>query len=419
MFETLFLFLAIFVLEVILEIDNITALRKAAEGLPNTPLCQGQMPHALALGVRVILAYVLFNAVAIFSRIPSTGGHGNLEQLGGMLIVVVASGLIINYMNGGRTVKANLSRRITNKKTDLGSFLVADAFLSLDTVIAAVAMTTNFGLAVVAMISAAVCIMLFNKPLHAWLKVNPRMALMAFIVIGLLGFNLILDSHGIHIPKYVLLVFVGFGLYFDNVGKANRSKRADSLARAKERASGAASQVRGVESHLVETINKIADYTAPVPEQRAPRVVVPRVVVPKTIESTWAEVVQKSEDTRDVLAAEQAKAGGAFDYAPDGKKIAVTAAAAAVASSGLEEMMAFKHASTLDGYVFGTSHGAGVEPGRYGFIFMGAKANPLCIACGIEQPRIFSICDRCGHYRFLCPAGIFEVGSLRLLTMRA
>ncbi len=34
-----------------------------------------------------------------------------------------------------------------------------------------------------------------------------------------------------------------------------------------------------------------------------------------------AEVVQKSEDTRDVLAAEQAKAGGAYDYTPEGKKI--------------------------------------------------------------------------------------------------
>jgi predicted tellurium resistance membrane protein TerC len=418
MFETLFLFLAIFVLEVILEIDNITALRRAAEGLPDTPLCRGQMPHALALGVRVALAYMLFHAVAICSRISSVSGHGFLEQLGGMVIIMVACGLVMNYLQGGRAIKANLSRRITNKKTDLLSFLIADAFLSLDTVIAAVAMTTNFGLAVAAMISAAVCIMLFNKPLHAWLKVNPRMALIAFTVIGLLGVNLILASQGIHIPKYALLLVVVLGLWFDRVDKDNKGRNAETLAKSKERVSGAASQVRGLDSHLVGTINKIKDYKPASAEKQAskmatPRVSVPKVVVPKTVDATWAQVVKKSEESRSALDAEQVKAGGAFDYAPDGKKIATTAA------QTLESSMDFQHASALEGYVFGTSHSAGVEPGRYGFIFMGAIANPLCGACGIEQPKIFSICSRCGHYRFLCPAGIFEVGSLRLLTMRA
>jgi hypothetical protein len=258
--------------------------------------------------------------------------------------------------------------------------------------------------------------MLFHKRLQAWLKVNPRMALIAFVVIGLLGVNLILDSQDIHIPKYALLLFVFVGMWIDKVDRDNKMKRAQAIARAKQKAGGGASQVRGSDSHLVETINKISDYTAPAAEKVSPRIVLPREVVPKTVESTWAEVVQKSEDSRSILAAEQLKAGGAYDFAPDGKKIAVTATAAPV---GPEVAVTPKQVSAFEGYVFGTNHRASVELGRYGFIFMGAKPNPVCGACGVEQPSIYSLCDRCGHYRFLCPAGIFEVGSLRLLTMRA
>jgi hypothetical protein len=124
-------------------------------------------------------------------------------------------------------------------------------------------------------------------------------------------------------------------------------------------------------------------------------------------------VVQKSENVRDILQAEQDKSGGAYDYTPEGKKIA------AVPTANPEAAMNMQYSLNQEGYVFGTTHSAGVAPGRYGFIFLGATTNPFCKACGIEQPKIFSLCDKCGYYRFLCPAGIFEVGSLRLLTKRA
>jgi predicted tellurium resistance membrane protein TerC len=208
MIETFFLFIALLILEVILEIDNVTALRKAAEGLPDTPLCRGQMPHILALGVRVGLAYCLFHAVSTFTHTSTSSGHNFLEQLGGVVIILVACTLIINYHQGGKAARNKLANRMKTKKTNLVSFLIADAFLSMDTVIAAVAMTTNFKLALAAMVAASVCIMLFHRPLHAWLELNPRMALIAFAVIGLLGVNLIFAADGIAIPKVALLLVV-------------------------------------------------------------------------------------------------------------------------------------------------------------------------------------------------------------------
>jgi predicted tellurium resistance membrane protein TerC len=362
MFETFFLFLALFVLEVILEIDNITALRQAASRLPNTPLCRGQVPHGLALFVRVGLAFLLFHTVGYFKHISLTTGSGVFEQVGGALLIMVAVGLIINYFHGGRNLHAaSVRQRASQKRTTLGAFLIADAFLSLDTVIAAVAMTSSFGLAVTAMISAAVCIMLFHEPLHAWLKVNPRAALLAFVIIGLLGFNLILSSQGVHIPKYALLFFVVIGVCFDRIDKDNKRRAAECLAKSRTRQSGTPSQKRGSKSHLATTIDT--------------------AIIPGIVDVAWQEITQKSADLRATVEAEKVKRDGAC-------------------------------------YIFGTTHSAGIQPGLYGFIFQGAMDNPLCNACGVVQPSTFSLCDRCGHYRFLCPAGIFEVGSLKLLTMR-
>jgi predicted tellurium resistance membrane protein TerC len=413
MFETLFLFIALFILEVILEIDNLTALRRAAEGLPDTTWCRGQMPHALALGVRVVLVYVLVHLISFCSHITSLSGQQHFEQFGGMMIILMAVGLIINYLQGGRAVKSNLSRRIVAKKTSLASFLLADAFLSMDTVIAAVAMTTSFSLAVTALVSASVAIMIFHKPLQSWLKLNPRMALLAYVVIGLLGANLILAGSGIIIPKFCLLIVVFAGLWFDRIDRDTKKMRAQEKDALQQRAKRSTAPGAGKASHLVGTIDLKArdlEFAAgrPVnqPEEK-------RTVVPKTVDASWTEVVQRSEDLRGLIRAEQAKPGSTYSYAPDGKKIKAAQSPESAATIN------FSPAEKFNGYVFGTNHSAAVAHGQYGFIMMSSQEDTICSGCGKKQPISISICDGCGHYRFFCPAGIFEVGKLRLLTMRA
>jgi|GEM_PF-6658991 len=257
MLEIIALFTALVVLEVILEIDNLTALQKAAAGLPDTPWCKGQGPHAMALGVRVALTYVLFHAVALFANLPSSRGHAFAEQCGGMVLSLVASALIFNYMRAGQnragaSANANVSRR-KGKPTSLVNFLIADAFLSLDTVIAAVAMTTNFNLAVAAMVTASLSIMLFHDQLQTWLKANPRAALLAFIIIGLLGVNLILAGAGMNIPKYFLLVFVLLGVFFDAVDKDIQKMKAADLAKRKAMTTP---RFKNLDSHIAQPIKR-------------------------------------------------------------------------------------------------------------------------------------------------------------------
>jgi predicted tellurium resistance membrane protein TerC len=254
--EMFLLFIALFLLEGVLEIDNLTALQKAAAGLPNTPWCRGQVPHALALGVRVGLVYLLFHGLAYFTAVSTSATHNTAEQFGGLLLIIVAIGLVFNYLRSGVVKRpVNVSRQ-KSKPTSLFGFLIADAFLSLDTVIAAVAMTTSFNLAVAAMVSASAVIMLFHEPLHVWLKANPRVSLIAFVIIGLMGVNLILDGHGIHIPKIALLAFVFLGIWFDDLDKKLQKMRAEDRARYKKTMTSGSSW-KNLDTHLVQTIKGV------------------------------------------------------------------------------------------------------------------------------------------------------------------
>ena len=435
MFEMFFLFIALFVLEIVLEIDNLTALRQAAAGLPRTKWGRGQVPHLLALGIRVGLAYFLFHLVSYFKHVSATTHSGMFEQMGGALLIVVAAGLAINYFHNGRNLHAASVRPpIRNKQTTLTNFLLADAFLSLDTVIAAVAMTSSFNLAMVAMVSAALTIMVFHKEMQAWLNRNPHAALIAFAIIGLLGFNLILSTQGVHIPKIALLFFVGFGVWLDRIDKDNKRRAAERLAKSRARTNGSPSQLRGSSSHLVQTIDS-AEAEARALGSTATLRVSPRVTpasraasaaaaeasgltIPAIVDIGWNDVAERVAGLKAVVQAEQARVDGAYAQAPDGRKLAHAPVAGSVHYAGTNKVASAVEMADSDKYIFGTTHSAGIQPGLYGFIFHGIGANPCCGACGTEQMRTFSLCDRCGHYRFLCPAGIFEVGSLKMLTMR-
>ncbi|MBS1995480.1 MAG: hypothetical protein JSS86_04185 [Cyanobacteria bacterium SZAS LIN-2] len=254
--EMFLLFIALLLLEGVLEIDNLTALQKAAAGLPDTPWCRGQVPHAMALGVRVGLVYFLFHALANFKAVSTAATHNIAEQFAGLFLIIVAVGLFFNYLRGRVPQRLGNVSRQKRKPTSLFSFLIADAFLSLDTVIAAVAMTSSFNLAVAAMVSASVCIMLFHAPMHTWLQANPRVPLIAYVIIGLMGVNLILDGGGTHIPKIALLVFVLMGAVFDFLDKKLQKMRADDRARYKK-TMNVGIKWKSLDTHLVQTIEGV------------------------------------------------------------------------------------------------------------------------------------------------------------------
>lgn len=210
--ETLGFFGALLLLEIILEIDNLTALREAEKRLPVSPLCKGIFPHMFALLAKLAMAIIFLFFLQIFVACTGPIGHFFIKAAGGFLLLHISASLIRSFIATNGSITARPANSRSNNKTTLAAFVAGDAKLSLDSVVAAVVVATSFHSTIAAMIGAAVVLHICHKPLSAWLNANPRFALIAFMMIGAVGLSIIIGLSGLHIPKTALLCLLAFAV---------------------------------------------------------------------------------------------------------------------------------------------------------------------------------------------------------------
>lgn len=215
--ETLGFFGALLLLEIILEIDNLTALREAEKRLPNSPLCRGIFPHMFALLAKLAMAIIFLFFLQIFVACTGPIGHIFIKAAGGFLLLHISASLIKSFIATNGSITARPANSRSNNKTTLAAFVASDAQLSLDSVVAAVVVATSFHSTIAAMIGAAVVLHICHKPLSSWLNANPRFALIAFMMIGAVGLSIIIGLGGLHIPKTALLGLLAFAVLVENL----------------------------------------------------------------------------------------------------------------------------------------------------------------------------------------------------------
>lgn len=215
--ETLGFFGALLLLEIILEIDNLTALREAEKRLPDSPLCRGVYPHMFALLAKLAMAIIFLFFLQVFVACTGPIGHIFVKAAGGFLLLHISASLIRSFIATNGAITARPANSRSNNKTTLAAFIAGDAQLSLDSVVAAVVVATSFYSTIAAMIGAAVVLHICHKPLSAWLNANPRFALIAFMMIGAVGLSIIIGLGGLHIPKTALLGLLAFAVLVENL----------------------------------------------------------------------------------------------------------------------------------------------------------------------------------------------------------
>jgi predicted tellurium resistance membrane protein TerC len=386
MIELIFLFICLVALEVIFEIDNITALKRKVKTLPQTALCQGQAPHLLALCVRIALASILYYSLARIAgsahyQAATPAAHLALKMFGGLAIASIGLALLIGApqtIHNARPIHSG-TRNLKAAKGTLLGFLFADALLSLDSVLATVAMTNNFKLAVEAMASAAIIIMVFHKQINAWLKTNPRVIMLAYLLIIMLGANLTADAFGLHIPKLLLLMLAAIAIWANSLDKKPLKK--------------------------LQGANRKGFYR---PE-----------TVPSTDNDTGRTLPEPAVGTAATAAATAAKTA----TATAAKTAAATATAIAPAAAALTAALRAQVATVgvpsplkNEFYTFGTTHQAGLSTSADSSIGFGQNTTAICHNCGAPTIAGVSVCAGCKSYSYLLPARGMEIGALNSLT---
>lgn len=230
-------FLTLFVLEVVLGIDNVVFISILASKLPS-----GQQARArnvgltLAMVMRVGLVFLAGWIISLKEDILELFGQGfSVKDF-----ILIAGGLFLVYKavheihlarrrsRGQRTIQ-----RAATFKSVLVQILLLDLVFSLDSVITAVGMTSNM-LIIVTVVVLSFGIMLFaSRFVFAFVNRHPTVKMLALSFLLLIGVFLVADGFGIKIDKAMIYGPMAFAILVEalNLLAAARKARQDNITR--------------------------------------------------------------------------------------------------------------------------------------------------------------------------------------------
>lgn len=116
----------------------------------------------------------------------------------------------------------------------MAQIVVLDAVFSLDSVITAVGMVSELYVMMAAVVIAVGVMLVASKPLSEFINAHPSLVILCLGFLLMVGFVLVVDGLGYHVPKGYLYAAIGFSVLietFNQVELRNRREWAASIPR--------------------------------------------------------------------------------------------------------------------------------------------------------------------------------------------
>lgn len=209
------LFALLILLEIALSVDNLAGMREKLISLPERLRFRTSMLASITgLGVRVALVVILVHVGKLLDPffINTIFGSGRvvLLALGGGFLVVKATGDLRQHLDKGSNPV--LTARLRNNMPSLGEIIIYDALLSIDSVVAALALANNLALVLAAMMVAHVFLNIFWKQIDNFFLCRPQLMTLTLCFLFALGFVSLVRIMGMVLAEETLIIALGFGL---------------------------------------------------------------------------------------------------------------------------------------------------------------------------------------------------------------
>ncbi|MFO8035424.1 MAG: TerC family protein [Anaerolineales bacterium] len=216
-------------LEIVLGIDNIVFISILSEKLPED---QEELGRKLGLGMAMLTRILLLAFMAWLTRLTaplfdvlnySISGR-DLIMMGGGLFLLGKSTFEIHERLEGE--EGHASQKVPpSLAAVIIQIMLLDIVFSLDSVITAVGMAEDLVIMVAAVV-IAVGIMLFAAgPISDFIDERPTLKILALSFLLLIGFSLVTEGLGIHIPKGYIYFAMGFSIFVEVLNLRIRAKR--------------------------------------------------------------------------------------------------------------------------------------------------------------------------------------------------
>ena len=228
--EGLIALLTLTFLEIVLGVDNIIFISIVSNKLPKEQ--QGKA-RTIGLSLALIMRIGLLSAITwiitfsepLFSVLHHDFSGRDLILMVGGLFLIAKSTLEMNHK-----MEAIEEDQIVQRTSSLASAIVQivmlDIIFSFDSILTAVGLTDQLFIMITAVIIAMIIMMTFAGKISRYISSHPSLEVLALSFLILIGFMLMIEAFGHHVPKGYIYFAVFFSLVVEMINIQIRRRRA-------------------------------------------------------------------------------------------------------------------------------------------------------------------------------------------------
>ena len=215
------------VLEVVLGIDNVIFISILAGKLP---AADRERARRVGLMGAMVMRILLLMSIAWIVRLTAPfftvighpfSGRDLILATGGLFLIYKATHEIHDRLEGE---EGHVSARVAPTfAAVIGQIMLLDIVFSLDSVITAVGMADDLSIMIAAVVIAVGIMMFSAGSVSGFVERHPTVKVLALSFLLLIGFSLIADGFGVHIPKGYIYFAMGFSVFVEAINL--RSKK--------------------------------------------------------------------------------------------------------------------------------------------------------------------------------------------------
>ena len=212
--------LTLIALEVVLGIDNVIFISILAGKLPPD---QQRKARTYGLLLAMLMRLGLLAAISVIMKLDRVlftvqgigfSGKGLILIAGGLFLLWKSSKEIWHKMEGVSGDQEQKIRKISFANI-IGQILLLDLVFSVDSIITAVGLVDEVWIMYVAVVVTVLIMLVAAGPISSFVNRHPAFKVLALSFLLLIGFTLLVEGFGIHIPKGYVYFAMAFALLVD------------------------------------------------------------------------------------------------------------------------------------------------------------------------------------------------------------
>jgi predicted tellurium resistance membrane protein TerC len=224
-------FFTLLALEIVLGIDNVVFISILVDRLPEE---RQNLARRLGLGLALVmrvglllsLGWVIGLTAPLFTAIgQEISGRDLILILGGLFLLGKATYEIHENLEGE---EGHSSARVgATFGSVIVQIVILDAVFSLDSVITAVGMVDEVSVMIAAVVVAILVMLVSAGTVGNFVSRHPTIKMLALSFLLLIGFTLLLEGFGQHVPKGYIYVAMGFSVFVEALNLRLRRRRGE------------------------------------------------------------------------------------------------------------------------------------------------------------------------------------------------